>query len=191
MQLSEDREQRPIEERKTSIENSAFKNHASITPPASPSTSSTIATSRTNSSLSSVNSLTNNVHVNNQKAGPPYSVVNIDTTLTNQIPRKVFEAYDDPKDVSFDHDENKYQRKSAIEWFLRWWKLISRSPARRRNSPGSLYKRYVLLAVGGFIAFIFIVILFSWLGRMATDGDPSFNVFENRQINIQRDDISK
>ncbi|XP_051170434.1 zinc finger protein-like 1 homolog [Leptopilina boulardi] len=188
--LSEDREQKPVQERKASVENSAFKNHSSVAPPASPSTSSTIATSRTNSLLNSTNSLTNNVHVNNQKVGPPYSVVNIDATLTNQIPRKVFEAYDEPKDVSFDHDENKYQRKSAIDWFLRWWKLISRSPARRRNNPGSLYKRYVLLAVGGFIAFIFIVILFSWLGKMATDGDPSFNVFENRQINVQHDDIA-
>ncbi|XP_033217588.1 zinc finger protein-like 1 homolog [Belonocnema kinseyi] len=187
--LSEEREQRPVQHETTSIENSAFQNHTPAIPPASP--SSTIATSRTNSTHNSVNSNINIVHANNQKVGPPYSVVNIDATLSSQTPRKVFEAYDDPKDVSFDHDENKYQRKSAIDWFLRWWKLIARPTARRRNTTGSLYKRYFLLVICGFIAFIFVVIIFSWLGNMATDGDPSFSVFENRQINVQREDIAK
>ena len=191
-QLSEEREQRLVQEHEsTSDENSAFRNHKPTIPPASP--SSTIATSRTNSSThNSVNSNINNVHAsNNQKVGPPYSVVNIEATFSSQTPRKVFEAYDDPKDVSFDHDENKYQRKSAIDWFLRWWKLIVRPAARRRNTTGSLYRRYVLLAVCGIILLIFVVIIFSWLGKMATDGDPSFSVFENRQINVQRDDVAK
>lgn len=189
MQLSEEREQRPVQHETPSVENSAFQNHTPTIPPASP--SSTMATSRTNSTHHSVNSNINSVHANNQKVGPPYSVVNIDATLSSQTPRKVFEAYDDPKDVSFDHDENKYQRKSAIDWFLRWWKLIARPTARRRNTTGSLYKRYVLLVICGFIAFIFVVIIFSWLGKMATDGDPSFSVFENREINVQHEDIAK
>jgi len=42
--------------------------------------------------------------------------------LSGQLPRRVFEALDDSKDVLFDHDENKYKRRSAMEWFSRWWK---------------------------------------------------------------------
>ena len=187
--MAEEREQNSLQERKiTTTDNSAFQTHSPSAPPASPSTT---ATSRINSTVNSSNFNINNVHSTNQKIGPPYSVVNIDATLTSQAQRKVFEAYDDQKDMSFDHDENKYQRKSAIEWFLRWWKLIARPPARRRNTVGTMYKRYIMLAVSGFVAFIFIVIIFSWLGKMATDGDPSFSVFENRQINVQRDDVVK
>ena len=147
---------------------------------------STLATSRTSSTVTSPNSTSNNVHSNNQKLGPPYSVINMESSplLTNPTSRKVFEAYDDPKDFSFDHDENKYQRKSAIEWFLRWWKLITRTPGHRRNNTGSLYKRYAILLIIGIALFVMIVMLFSWLGRMATDGDPSYNPINNPMINI-------
>lgn len=149
----------------------------------------TVATPRTNSNVSSINSNTNNDHSINQKVGPPYSVVNIETSmsLTNQMSKKVCEAYDDPKDMTFDHDENKYQRKSAIEWFLRWWKLISRPPARRRNTTGSIHKRYVILIFVGVTAFCIILVLLSWLGRMSTEGDPSYNVLVNPHVKVQDD----
>ncbi|OXU19471.1 hypothetical protein TSAR_003135 [Trichomalopsis sarcophagae] len=146
----------------------------------------TSATSRTSSTVTPSVSTPNNTHVNNQKLGPPYSVVNMESNMamSNPTPRKVFEAYDDPKDFSFDHDENKYQRKSAIEWFLRWWKLITRTPARRRNTAGSLHKRYATLIIAGMALFIMIIMLFSWLGKMATDGDPSYDPINNPLINV-------
>ncbi|XP_015120677.1 zinc finger protein-like 1 [Diachasma alloeum] len=176
--LSIDREQKPIHEPKpTPIEApSVYQNH-SITPTSSPST----ATARTSGT---VNSHVNSVHTAVQKQGPPYSVVNIESS--GQMERKVFEAYDDPKDMSFDHDENKYQRKSAVEWFLRWWKLITRPPARRRNSSGGLYKRYAIIGVFGLLSFVMIIILFSWLGRMATNGDPAYNLMANPNINVEK-----
>jgi len=141
-----------------------------------------VAMSRTSTTTNS-NSAVNTVHANNQKLGPPYSVVNIDSSLglSNSASRKVCEAYDDPKDMSFDHDENKYQRKSAIEWFLRWWKLISRAPVRRK-AAGSLYKRYAVVAIIGIFLFVGIILLFSWLGRMATDGDPNFDMLANPNL---------
>lgn len=141
---------------------------------------------RTSSTVTSSSSMPNNVHSNNQKLGPPYSVVNMESnaTMSNPTPRKVFEAYDDPKGFSFDHDENKYQRKSAIEWFLRWWKMITRNPGPRRHSAGSLQKRYALLVIIGIGLFICIIMLFSWLGKMATDGDPSYDPLHNPMINV-------
>lgn len=152
-----------------------------MTTPSSP----TVVMSRISSTINS-NSTVGNVHVatSNQKLGPPYSVVNIDSSLglSTQASRRVCEAYDDPKDMSFDHDENKYQRKSAIEWILRWWKLIPAKAPVRRRTAGSLYKRYAVMAIVGVLFFIGIILLFSWLGRMATDGDPSFDVMANQNL---------
>ncbi|XP_012272340.1 zinc finger protein-like 1 homolog [Orussus abietinus] len=180
--LSEDREQKPVQERKVPVTEVLYQNHLTST------SSPTVATPRSNSNVNFANSNINSVHVNSQKLGPPYSVVNMEPSLpiSSQTPRKVFEAYDDPKEVSFDHDENKYQRKSAIEWFLRWWKLITRPPTRRRNTSGSLYKRYATIAIIGFFIFIGIIIIFSWLGRMATDGDPIYNPLSHPQVNVKR-----
>lgn len=177
--LSEDREQKPEQERPLlRAETTSYQNHSLTT------SSPTVATSRSISNVNSVHANINNVHLNNQKLGPPYSIVNIDSSIGMSAPtsRKVCKAYDEPKDLSFDHDENKYQRKSALEWFLRWWKLIASPPGRRRPSTGSLYKRYAVLAVIGVLIFIGILFLFSWLGRMATDGDPSYELRANPNI---------
>lgn len=176
--MSFDREEKPDQTRNVmeseSSQQSSYQNH----------TSTSLATSRGSGTMTSSNSMSNNV--NNQKLGPPYSVVNMESTsaMNNPTARRVFEAYDDPKDFSFDHDENKYQRKSAIEWFMRWWKMITRTPARRRNTPGSLHKRYATLAIVGIVLFVLIIMLFSWLGKMATDGDPSYDPMNNPMIRV-------
>lgn len=152
-----------------------FQNHTMTTP-----SSSTVAISRTSTVDS--NSTVSSVHTNSQKLGPPYSVVNIDSFQgLSSASRKVCEAYDDPKDIFFDHDENKYQRKSAVEWFLRWWKLILGAPSRQRTTR-HLYKRYVVITIVGFLFFIGLILIFSQLGKMATDGDPSFDVIANPNL---------
>lgn len=139
-----------------------------------------VAVSRTSSTI---NSTVSNVHTaNSQKLGPPYSVVNIDSSLSTQASRRVCEAYDDPKDASFDHDENKYQRKSAIEWILRWWKLIPTKAPVRRRIASSFYRRYIVLAVVVALFLVGLVLVCSWLGGMATDGDPSFDVLANPNL---------
>lgn len=173
--LSIDNEQKIINSHNTTIEPLVYQNHV-------PSTSS-IATARTNSNVNSINQ--NNIHNNIQKQGPPYSIVNIESS--NSMDRKVFEAYDEPKDMLFDHDENKYQRKSAIEWFLRWWKLIIRPPARRHSNPGRIYKRYALVGMVCILFFFFIIILFSWIGKMNNDNESSYNYIANPNINIEKD----
>lgn len=190
-QLSDDREQKPIpkDSKLTSTGSvTSYQNHINAT-----TTTASVATSRTSSNVNSQATGSSNPSTggtSSQKLGPPYSVVNMESNMgtNNPMARKVFEAYDDPKDITaFDHDENKYQRKSAIEWFMRWWKLITRPPPRRRNNSGSLYKRYAVLGAIGIVLFILTIILFSWLGRMATDGDPSYNILSNPNINVEQE----
>lgn len=109
--------------------------------------------------------------------------MNIDSSLgLSTQSRRVCEAYDDPKDMSFDHDENKYQRKSAIEWILRWWKLIPTKAPVRRRIASYLYKRYTVMAIVIAFFLVGLILLCSWLGRMATDGDPSFDVLANPNL---------
>ncbi|XP_034940010.1 zinc finger protein-like 1 homolog [Chelonus insularis] len=179
--LSSDAEQKPTQEAQSkvsSIDTPVYQNHVSVP---------SVATARTSSSVNSSSTHLNNLHSNNIKQGPPYSVVNMESS--HQSDRKVFEAYDDPKDVTFDHDENKYQRKSAFEWFLRWWKLISRPPTHKRNSSGSLYKRYAVMFMAGLLFFIFIIIIFSWLGRIHSEIDPEFDIMGNPNLNLKEQGI--
>lgn len=191
LQLSEDREIKPEPEPSLTLDSAVFQNHSSHT--IAVSSSPTIAMSRTSSNINSncTNTTFGSVHAtaNNQKLGPPYSIVNIDSSLglSTQASRRVCETYDDPKDISYDHDENKYQRKSAIEWILRWWKLIPAKAPVRRRTAGSLYKRYAILTVIGILFFVGIILLFSWLGRMATDGDPSFDLIANPNVKFGQD----
>lgn len=42
--------------------------------------------------------------------------------FSGQAPRRVFEALDDSRDTLFDHDDNKYKRRSAYDLLKRWWK---------------------------------------------------------------------
>lgn len=188
--MSDDREQKPIQERKvlTAESNSSSSSSSYQTHAAGSFSNSSVATSRTSSTVNSLNSNVNNIY-SNQKAGPPYSVVNIDSTLpSSQTPKKVFEAYDDRKNVSYDHDENKYQRKSAIEWFLRWWKSITGpTSSRRRFIAGTVYRRNVIIIIVIIVLFILLMTIMSWLGKMATDGDPSYNLFNNPMINVQQE----
>lgn len=174
--MSDDREQKPAQDHKPST----MADGPSY--PINSTSNYTVATSRPNA-VNSTDSLMSNNYMSNQKLGPPYSVVNIDSNIHPNPSgnRKIFEAYDDPKGMMFDHDENKYQRKSAIEWFIRWWKLITRPPMHRRNSSGSVYKRYAMLTIVGIFVFVCIIILMSWLGRIATDGDPAFNLYAHSE----------
>ncbi|XP_008549102.1 zinc finger protein-like 1 [Microplitis demolitor] len=185
--LSNDRESLAQESKLPSIETTVFQNH--VPPPASPS----VATARTSSNVNSINTHINNVHSmnnnsNHRQQGPPYSVVNMEST--NQLDRKIFATHDDSKNMSIDHDENKYQRRPALDRLLHVWKLLkqTKKDARRRGSkPESVYTRYAILAVIGIVSFIFIIMIFSWLGNMATDGDPAFDVMSNPNLNLHKE----
>nr|CAD7412713.1 unnamed protein product [Timema cristinae] len=125
----------------------------------------------------------------------PHSVVHVDETLSafsrtesfpvsGQLPRRVFEALDDPKDMSFDHDENKYKRRSAMEWFSRWWKSVVGPSTRNRKTGGHLYRRYWMGAILFIVGLLTLIVIFSWLGRIATDGDPNLDLMQNPNVRI-------
>lgn len=84
-----------------------------------------------------------------------------------------------------DHDDNKYKRRSLLEWFTRWW--MSTYPSRRSLHPTRqhLYRRYVTLAVILIIGLITLIFVFNQLGHFATDGDPNLDPLANPNIHVQ------
>lgn len=55
----------------------------------------------------------------------PHSVVHFEDSSAfsrneNQLPKRIFEDLDDPRTISYDHDEKKYKRKTSWDWFLRY-----------------------------------------------------------------------
>lgn len=37
------------------------------------------------------------------------------------VSRKIFNSREPVDSIPYDHDENKYQRRGAIDWFTRWF----------------------------------------------------------------------
>lgn len=84
-----------------------------------------------------------------------------------------------------DHDENKYKRRSPVEWLKRWW--LSSHPRARSLHPSRqhLYRRYVTLGVLFFIGLITLILVFNQLGHFGTDGDPNFDPHSNPNIHVK------
>ncbi|XP_069682629.1 zinc finger protein-like 1 homolog isoform X1 [Periplaneta americana] len=205
--LSEDHEQKPAgENRKLVTEDipPVISNHVELATPPPSVTSSHSDVSNQRQSTPKRNVMSNAMHgpsnsVSNSGtlSGNPHSVVHVEDAMSafsrtesfpvpGQLPRRVFEAVDDPKDVSFDHDENKYKRRSAMEWFSRWWKSISGPPLRGRKTGGHLYRRYWMAAILLVVGLLTLIVIFSWLGRIATADDPSFDPLQNPNIRIAK-----
>ncbi|XP_063221689.1 zinc finger protein-like 1 [Bacillus rossius redtenbacheri] len=128
--------------------------------------------------------------------GGPHSVVHVDDApsafsrsdsfpVTGQVPRRVFQALDDPKDVSFDHDENKYKRRSALEWFARWWKSMSGPSHPSRRGGAHLYRRYWMAVILFIVGLLTLIAVFSWLGRIATADDPNLDPHQNPNVRVE------
>ncbi|KAK7024358.1 Zinc finger protein-like 1 [Halocaridina rubra] len=83
-----------------------------------------------------------------------------------------------------DADENKYKRRSTIEWFSRWWRTMSRPSSRHHQSliGGSRRRMIVILVVLGVIT---IIVVLSYFGHGASDDDPLLDPFNNPNIRIQ------
>ncbi|GLH02186.1 hypothetical protein R5R35_012139 [Gryllus longicercus] len=135
-------------------------------------------------------------HVPNSKVTDisPHSVVHVEDSVSafsrtesypGQQPHRVFEALDDSKDMLFDHDENKYKRRSALEWFSRWWKSIGSPSSRGRRNTQPLYRRYWMAAILFIVGLLTLIMIFSWLGRIATANDPNLDIHQNPNIHTQ------
>lgn len=127
----------------------------------------------------------------------PHSVVHVEDSVSTfsrtdsfpvsgQSPHRVFEAMDDSKDVLFDHDENKYKRRSAMEWFSRWWKSSS-LPSSRGRKTGHINRRYWMAGILFIVGLLTLIVIFSWLGRIATQDDPNFDPYQNPNIRVGKE----
>ncbi|KAL0270083.1 UNVERIFIED_CONTAM: hypothetical protein PYX00_007605 [Menopon gallinae] len=115
----------------------------------------------------------------------PHSVVHFEDSSAfsrneNQLPKRVFEDLDDPRSISFDHDEKKYKRKTLLDWFLRWWKSFWRPIPRGRL----YYHRYCIRILLLAMVITIVLILFSWLGQIVTRNDPSLDFSGNPHIRV-------
>ncbi|XP_014232772.1 zinc finger protein-like 1 [Trichogramma pretiosum] len=170
--LSNDEEQKPNNSHNLiDLENSQSMHHAA-----------NFSSSRKNGSTLSSNLTTNNMHSNNRNSGPPYSVVDMESALANSSSRRTYlEPHNDNKNSSYDMDEKKYQKRSIISMFKSWYRVHR----LRKYTNGSLRKRYAILLAVAIFSFIILMMLFSWLGKLVTDGDPSYDPMNNPMINVE------
>ncbi|KAF4532259.1 hypothetical protein B566_EDAN004346 [Ephemera danica] len=182
--LSEDREQKPVLERRAIVAADGAAD------PSSPSLNHAVPDSSRNTPKRSMQQSLPATTSNNQ-----YSVVHVEAETgaafsrsdsLSQPMRKVFGAIDESKSMLCDHDEDKYKRRSAMEWLRRWWKSTATPVSGRGRSLGGLYRRYVMLAVLLVFALMTLIMIFSWLGRMATENDPNLDINQNPMLHVKR-----
>lgn len=117
-----------------------------------------------------------------------HSVLNIDestpyargTETTN--PRRLFDSTKfDKLGQPHDHDEDKYKRRPALQWFGRWFKSVA---GTQKKDPNATFKRFVIVLVIGIIGFLTVIIIFSKLGRASADQDPFLDPMANPNIRV-------
>ncbi|XP_045585473.1 zinc finger protein-like 1 homolog [Procambarus clarkii] len=82
-----------------------------------------------------------------------------------------------------DDDENKYKRRSAIEWFGRWWRTMSRPPSRHHQSLIGGRRRMIIVLV--LLACATLLVVLSYLGHGASDNDPLLDPHHNPNIHVE------
>ncbi|KAJ8935445.1 hypothetical protein NQ314_012865 [Rhamnusium bicolor] len=123
---------------------------------------------------------------------PSHSVVNVDDhgafnrTDSYQISsnRRIFQDIRDVKTVGFDHDEDKYKRRSVFELIGNWWKITFGAPLRARGGKSSIYRRYCMLVTLMIFGVIIFIFLMSKLGRYSTENDPNFEIGNNQFVKV-------
>ncbi|OWF38680.1 zinc finger protein-like 1 homolog [Mizuhopecten yessoensis] len=123
-----------------------------------------------------------------------HSVISVDTGTTVRgqekaygvaDPRKLFDSTKEDTsnmlNMSHDHDEDKYKRRPALEWLGKW--LKSRD-GKHKKDPNAVMKRFLFVLIIGLIGFVTVVVIFSKLGRNATDNDPFLDPMANPNIRV-------
>lgn len=119
---------------------------------------------------------------------PVHNVINVDagTTARSQDPRKLFDSTkEDMLNLSHDHDDDKYKRRPAMDWLNRW--LRSRDTGGKRGmkkEPTSVRKRFLIVLMIGIIGFLTLIVIFSKLGRQASEDDPFLDPMANPNIRV-------
>ncbi|VEN60128.1 unnamed protein product [Callosobruchus maculatus] len=139
--------------------------------------------------------VTNNHSVSPPRAtpSPSHSVINVtedqgafhrtDSSFQNST-RRVFQDVRDAKSVRFDHDEDKYKRKSVLELLSNWWRITYRPSVRSRGTR-STFRRFCMIGFFIIIAFILFMFVMSRLGRHFIQNDPSLDIVNNEFVNVR------
>lgn len=86
-------------------------------------------------------------------------------------------------DGDADDEENKYKRRSAIEWFSRWWRTMSRPSSRHHQRLLGGSRRMVMILV--LLAGATLLVILSYFSHGASDDDPLLDPFNNPNIRIE------
>ncbi|KAI0237174.1 Zinc finger protein-like 1 [Lamellibrachia satsuma] len=100
-------------------------------------------------------------------------------------PRKLFDSTREDcshlLNMSNDHDDDKYKRRPALQWFARWFKSQGSSG---RKDPNAGMKRILIVIVLALIGFLTILLIMSRLGRSAAENDPFLDPMANPNIRV-------
>ncbi|XP_020618507.1 zinc finger protein-like 1 homolog isoform X2 [Orbicella faveolata] len=100
------------------------------------------------------------------------------------VSRKIFNTREAVDSIPYDHDENKYQRRGAIDWFTRWfWSRRPKKPGP--EDPNASLKRTTVMLILLVLAFTTIVVLFTRVGRGMADKDPFLDPMANPNIRVR------
>jgi len=119
----------------------------------------------------------NNINNNNNKKNQFYDsslgvVLNVDNLGSS-----------DDKDSA----ENKYKRRPLFEWLSRW--LKSRQLHNRRLFRMSRQKKMLFMILFVFISLFTLIVLFSRIGSLNTENDPSLDPMNNPNIHVDESKI--
>ncbi|KFM80390.1 Zinc finger protein-like 1, partial [Stegodyphus mimosarum] len=116
-----------------------------------------------------INSASGHLEMNNKR--PETYGASYTTGYTT--PRKLYDATEHGhfRPSMVDHDEDKYKRRSALEWFGRWFRSRTTHGKHRRRDTNVFYKRWVIVLLLCLIALCTLCILFLKLGRANADSD--------------------
>ncbi|RUS78667.1 hypothetical protein EGW08_013555 [Elysia chlorotica] len=126
------------------------------------------------------------------RVGGQHSVISVDEGTSARglfsNPRKLFDTTKEDEfftshKKSQDHDEDKYKRRPALQWLGHWF---NSRDGNKRKDPNAVRKRFAIVLMLGIIGFITIIIIFSKLGRQATEDDPFFDPLANPNIKVQQ-----
>ncbi|XP_032237103.2 zinc finger protein-like 1 homolog [Nematostella vectensis] len=107
-----------------------------------------------------------------------------DGTVSRKIPEK---RPEESLNTSVDHDENKYQRRGAIDWFSRWFGNRVNTKKQTYDDPNASLKRTMMIFFLVILAFVTVTVIFTRVGRNAAANDPFLDPRSNPHIRVEKD----
>lgn len=103
------------------------------------------------------------------------------------VARKILDSrHTDAKvEISVDHDENKYQRRGAVDWFTKWFG--ARRPVKQQHGdPNAPLKRTAVFVVLVLLGLITTIVILTRVGRGVAEKDPFLDPMANPNIRVHR-----